>query len=388
MNPIRPLLVVALIALLPACGKKDKAAPPAELTEFRATADVQRVWKASVGNNKPRLRLGLGLASAGQSVFAADHGGEVYAFDLANGKRQWRVDTRLKLSAGPGTGDGLVVVGGNMGDIVALDATNGDVKWKTRINSEILSAPYIGNGMVLVRATDGRMVALRGTDGTQAWSTEEEVPRLTLRGTSQPVIAGNLAVSGFDNGRVRAVQLSNGDAAWELTVAPPTGRSELERLVDIDTALQAQGNDVYVVTYQGKAASINTEVGETNWTRDVSSYSGLALDDDGFYVSSSDGAMIKIGRRTGVELWRQDVLARRRLSPPAVLGSLVAVADLKGYVHFLDKSTGALAARVHPLDTRVASPPVVSGDMLVMMDAEGNIVALRAAVREATASAN
>jgi outer membrane protein assembly factor BamB len=366
--------VVAL--LLAACAKKN-AQPPAELTEYQTSADIERVWTYSVPGNEPRLRLGLGIAAEGDAVFAASYNGEVVALDRATGRRLWRTDTRLKLTGGPGAGDGLVVVGAAQGDIVALDAATGTQKWTTRINSEILAAPAIGGATVLVRAGDGRLVALRAADGSQLWSAEEDVPRLSLRGTARPLVSGELAVAGFDNGRVLALELASGDTVWELNIAPPVGRSELDRLVDIDTALQVMEDSIYVVTYQGKAASIDREAGQTLWTRDISSYSGLALDDGGLYVTSADGAVIKIDRRTGVELWRQEALSRRRLSPPAVVGSLVAVADLQGYVHFLHPSNGELAARVHPLGTRVSALPVVSGDLLLMTDADGKIAALR-----------
>jgi outer membrane protein assembly factor BamB len=139
-----------------------------------------------------------------------------------------------------------------------------------------------------------------------------------------------------------------------------------------------QGNEAYVVTYQGKAARIDLETGQILWTRDISSYSGLAPDADSLYVTSTDGSVQKVGNRNGVEAWKQQVLRNRKLSPPAVLGGFLAVADYEGYVHFFDRETGTLAARTHPLSTRVSAEPVVSGDLLFMLDAAGNVVALRA----------
>src|SRR5690606_7359905 len=255
------LAPLGLLGLLAACASNDTL-PPAELTEFRSTADIERVWSASMPKPDARLRLGLGVAAIGESIVAAGHGGDVIAFNRADGRRLWRTNTRLALTGGPGAGENLVVVGSNSGDIVALDAATGEERWKTRINSEILAAPFIARGTVLVRLVDGRLVALRASDGSQVWSLEEEVPRLSMRGTSRPLITGELAVAGFDNGRVLAVQLGDGATAWELTVAPPTGRSELERLVDIDTELMARDNQVYVVTYQGRAASLDAATGE------------------------------------------------------------------------------------------------------------------------------
>src|SRR5690606_6214314 len=182
MNRAR-LTPLVLVALLAACSSSKDTQPPAQLTEFRSTADIERVWSANLSGAKPQLRLGLGVAAAGDAVFAASHGGEVVAFNRADGRRLWRTDTRLDLTGGPGAGENLVVVGSDSGDIVALDAATGETRWKTRINSEVLSAPAIASDTVLVRTTDGRLSALRVTDGSLIWAAEEEVPRLSLRGT-------------------------------------------------------------------------------------------------------------------------------------------------------------------------------------------------------------
>jgi outer membrane protein assembly factor BamB len=375
---LRTVFALTALLLAAACSNK-KLEKPAELTEFRSTAKIERVWSANVGKGEPRLRLGLAVATDGNAVYAAARSGEVVAFNAKTGKKLWNAKTKLKLSGGPGVGEGLVVAGGSYGDIVALDAATGAQKWKTRINSEILAAPAIGDGIVLVRMSDGRVVALRVTDGSQLWAAEQQVPRLSLRGTAKPVIAGELGLSGFDNGRVMALNLRDGTTLWDTSVAPPTGKSEIDRLIDIDSAVKVVDADIYAVTFQGKAARIDRETGQVVWSREVSSYAGLATDDDGLYVSGSAGQVVKMGRRNGVEVWKQDVLARRRLSPPAVVGSLLVVADYEGYVHCFDTAKGELAARIHALGSRVTAAPLVIGDLLVMMDDEGRIVALRAA---------
>ena len=371
-------LVAAGLVLLAACDK-NKFDPPAELTEFRATAKVQRVWSAGVGGGKPALRLGLGLALDGDKVFAAGHNGDVVAYDVQTGRRLWQTDTKLPLTGGPGVGNGLVVAGASHGDLVALDAATGARKWQAHINSEILSAPAITAELVLLRTVDGRLSAFKTSDGTLLWSAEQQVPRLSLRGAAAPSADAEVVVSGFDNGRVMAVQLRNGDTLWDVNVAPPTGKSELERLNDIDTQVKIVENDIYAVSFQGKVARVDRETGQVQWSRDMSSYSGLATDEDGLYVSSSQGSVVKIGRRTGVEMWKQDVLKNRRLSPPVVVGSLVAVVDLQGYMHFLDAATGELAARVKTGGDRVTAAPVVNGNTVIVIDNDGHISALRVA---------
>jgi outer membrane protein assembly factor BamB len=386
-NSLRWLGLAAVATLLVACSKDKNLEKPVELTEFTSTAKVERVWSASVGGGAPRLRVGLEIAIEGDTVFAANHKGVVYAFNRATGKRRWDTSTKLQLTGGPGVGDGLVVAGASHGDIIALDAATGAVRWKAQINSEILAGPTIANQLVLLRTTDGRVTALATADGKQKWSAEQTVPRLSLRGTTRPAVSGTLAVSGFDNGRVLALQMSDGATVWDVSVSPPTGRTELDRLNDIDAAVEVAGSDIFAVTFQGKAVRIDRDTGQVQWSRDVSSYSGLTLDEDSVYITSAGGELLKIGRRNGVEVWKQAVLSRRRLSAPAVLGGYVAVGDLDGYVHFFDRATGTLAARIRPFRDAVAAPLVSSGDTVFALDGKGKLVALRVKALAAPAAA-
>lgn len=371
---------LAVLVLLAACAtnKSKNIDEPADLTKFTSTAKVEQVWSATAGDAAAKQRLGLAVATDGTAVFSASHKGEVVAFNVTNGKRLWQTKTGLALTGGPGVGDGIVVAGTGYGDIVALDAATGARKWKAYINSEVLAAPAISGGVVVMRMADGRVVGLKVADGTEIWSVEQQVPKLSLRGTAKPVIVGDVALCGFDTGRVMALSLKDGTTLWDVIVSPASGKSEIERLIDVDSAVKVVDGEVYAVTFQGKAASVDRDTGRVLWTRDVSSYAGLTTDAESVYVSESRGALVKFGRKTGDEVWKQEVLAHRRLSPPAMLGSLVAVADLEGYVHFFDAQTGELAGRIHALGERVTAPPLVVGDLLIMMDEKGRIVALRA----------
>jgi outer membrane protein assembly factor BamB len=371
------LMVLAGAVLLTACGKNKNVDAPAELTDFETKIRVQKAWSAGVGGDEPKLRLGLGVSVDGERAFTAGHGGDVLAVDARTGKRLWKTDTKLPLAGGPGAGGGLVVVGSSFGDIVALDAMTGKQRWKTRINSEILSAAAVDEDLVVIRAVNGHVYGLAAFDGQQRWNADQQVPRLSLRGTATPIIVGDIVACGFDNGRVLALNRRDGTTAWEVTVSPPSGRTELQRLVDIDSAIRAEGDDLYVVTFQGRIARIGRETGQVSWTREMSSYRGLAVDDDGVYVSTSDGEVVKIGRRTGVEMWRQKVLSHRRLSAPALLGGHVVVADLDGYVHFLDVEKGELAARIGSGGERVTAAPVVVGDEVLVINDEGDLSAFR-----------
>jgi outer membrane protein assembly factor BamB len=374
-------IFVALVLALAACSKdKDKnkdTDTPAKLTDVQASLRVEHLWSADVGGEKVPLRLGLALASDGERVYAAGRKGDVAAFTVNSGHQVWRTRTKAPLAGATALGDGLVVVGSSDGDVIALDAANGAVRWRARVNGEILSAPSIGARSVVLRTSDGKLRGLAVADGHEIWQQEQQVPRLSLRGVAQPTIAGDLAISGFDNGKVVAVNSADGTISWETPVSPSRGRTELERLVDIDSAVQISGQDVFVVGFQGKVAMLALDTGQVWWSHDASSYRSLGIDDDNLYMVSADGQVTALLRRTGTEVWHQKALLHRGLSAPAISADAVVVGDYKGYVHWLNKSSGALAARVSTGKFRISNAPIVVGNVLVVINDRGRIMAYR-----------
>jgi outer membrane protein assembly factor BamB len=371
-------LAVGALLIVAACSKDKDVDLPTKLTDFNATIRTEKVWTASVPDRgaKP-LRLGLGLAVQGNRVFAAGRKGEVAAFDLASGRTLWRTKTKLALSGGPGAGAGLIVVGSTFGDLVALNAADGAVRWKVRLNGEVLSAPAVNERLIAVRTVDGKLHAVALKDGKELWAQEQQVPRLSLRGTSTPVMTGDLVLSGFDNGKVAAVNVSDGSIQWETTIAPARGKTELERLDDVDSTVRVSGSDVYAVGFQGRISMLALDTGQTWWSHDASSFRGLGLDDECLYVSTADGEVVALRRRTGTEIWRQKALLHRRLSAAVEADTTIVTADYQGYVHWLDKATGALAARARAGKVRISNAPVVVGNMVLVVNDAGKITVFR-----------
>ena len=370
--------VTLLLLLVAACSKDKDIDTPAVLTPFAATLKVDRVWTAKVPDKGAKvLRLGLGLATEGNRVYAAGYKGEVVAFELASGHVLWRSKTKAPLSGGPAASGDLVAVGTSAGEVIALTPTDGKILWRVRLNGEILAAPAISDRAVAVRTVDGKLRALSPKDGHELWTQDQPVPRLSLRGTSRPVIAGDVTLCGFDNGKVIAVNMNDGSLQWEATVAPPHGRTELERLVDVDSTPRVSGQDVFTVGFQGRVAMLALETGQVWWSHDASSYRGIALDDDAVYIANADGEVVSLRRRTGAEIWRQKALLHRGLSAVALTDNAVVTADFQGNVHWLDKATGELAARMPSGKVRVSNPPVVSGNMVMVINDAGLITAFR-----------
>src|ERR1700735_3445974 len=309
MRSLLPLMLAALL-IAAGCSKDKDVEPPAVLVKFPTKLPVKRLWSEGVGGGKKQmvLRLGLGPAVDNGVVFAASHKGEVLATALDTGRHVWLKNLKIPISAGPGVGAGMVVGGSSEGVVVAADGATRRGLWRARLNSDLLSAPAINEKVVVLRSVDGRLHGLDAHDGRELWSVEQQVPRLSLRGTATPIIAKDVAISGFDNGKVMAVSLHSGGTVCDTALASPHGRTELDRLVDVDSAVRTVGDNVFATGFQGRTAMLALDSGQIWWAHDMSSYRGLAVDDDNLYVTQSDGIVVALRQRDGSELGRTDKL--------------------------------------------------------------------------------
>jgi outer membrane protein assembly factor BamB len=372
----RLALCTALLVVLGACaGRKDTSEPPAELQSFEATLDVDKLWSGKVGGKSERLRLGLRPATDGARIYAGSYDGQVVSFDAETGAKVWSVKTGLALTAGPGFGEGLLAFGTADGELLILDAATGAERLRQPTGSEVLAPPAIGSGVVAVRTVDGRLRGFSAVNGATLWTVEQSLPTLTLRGNTAPRVAGTLVISGFNNGRVGAYEIASGDPAWEVAIANPTGRSELERLVDVSAGLQVVGNDVYVVGYHGRAVGIDLETGLVLWQQELSSYAGLGADFNAIYVTNDFDAVVALDRATGTQVWRQEALRLRDVTAPTRYANTLVVGDYEGYLHWLSPDDGSLLARQRAAGQRISAAPLVVGQNVYVQGDDGTVAA-------------
>ena len=284
----------------------------------------------------------------------------------------WRSKSRGPSSSDPG---GVIVVGSADGLLIALDAATGAESWRADITGETLASPAIKDDTVVALTIDNRLRGLSAFDGTERWIVEQSTPRLTMRGASAPVIVGTTVVAGFDNGRLLAVDLASGDVLWEQLLSPPSGRSDLDRLADIDGIISVVGQDVYAVGYQGNLASLAAESGQVLWARDISSFEGVSADWNNLYTVTEEGEIIALVRRTGDESWRQGSLLRREPTLPVPFGTTVVTGDLEGYLHFFSNFSGEPVARVRLGSAAISAEPVVVANRLYVQSDSGTLAA-------------
>jgi outer membrane protein assembly factor BamB len=373
---VAPVCLAFLVAGCSLFGGDDIEDPPTKLVKFKPTLKIKKMWSSGVGAGAEHLRLALTAATDGSRLYAGDHDGRVVAFDAVKGGKIWRTKTKLPLSAGPAVGESIVVLGSSNGDVIALDAADGHEVWRTSVSSEVLASPVVTSSLVLVRTVDGRLVALSVEDGSSIWFVQQSVPRLSVRGTGAPVLSGRNIICGFDNGRLAAYELGDGTLIWDVLLAPPSGRTEVDRLSDLNATVTVIGDDIYVVGYQSHLSSVAIESGQVLWSREISSHTGIGVDMRNLYVTDASGEVMALNR-SGQELWRTDSLLYRDVTGPTGYRSSIVVGDFDGYLHWFDAATGDIQARVRAGKDRVMASPLVVNEMVYVLTDGGKLHAYK-----------
>jgi outer membrane protein assembly factor BamB len=379
----RHIIPLFLIFNLAACSTisgwfesdDDEATAPAELTDINETVEIDELWSVDVGDGQGDGFYRLRPVISGEMIYVAAANGEVAAINRLSGDTVWEVELETPLSGGVGVYGDALFVGSAEGYVLRLDANSGERVWSTPVRGEILSAPQ-GNGKVVVAQTyDGRLQGLDFGTGTLLWTYDSNVPVLTIRGTSTPIINNNQVYAGFANGRVLGFDDESGALLWEVRVAIPQGRSEIERIVDVDGTMELVGNELYAVSYQGSVVGIDLQSGRKVWQQNASSFSGVSQGFSNVYVADEDGTLTAYMRNGQGVRWTQGALAYRELSRPTPVSSYVAVGDFEGYVHILSQVDGDFVGRFRVDDEGVRADMVSDGNVLYVYGNAGELAA-------------
>ena len=372
---------------------------PAKLQSFNAEVSVAVQWQRKVGDGlgKKYIRLVPGVVA--DRIIAADGYGALAAFDRFSGQPIWQhqfgavelpgfgikrlLDRRdpAFVSGGVGTGEGLVLMGTTQGEVIALDVADGSERWRTRVGTEVGAAPTAGNGKVYVQTIDDRISALDADTGVVTWTYDSQMPLLTLRGTSAPVFAQGVLYSGFANGKVVALRAQNGEPIWEQRIMLPEGRSELDRIVDVDAQVELDGASMYALAYQGRVAAISRREGRPMWEQELSGFLDMAQGYGQVYVIDEDDTVSALNKDSGEINWQQAAFARRKLTAPLAFSNYLVVGDEEGYLHVLAQRDGRLMGRRKLGGKGLRTQPIIADDMLYTLTNSGTLTALKVALK-------
>jgi len=370
------LLFLSLFLL--SCGDKDNSEPPAPLTKIEQALRVVVDWKTDTGAGIETASYNMRPLLVQDQIFSVDTEGLVKSIDTESGKVNWSTKTKIQAITGLAGTATVILASSRNGDINAYDVLddNLELRWSARLKGEIRALPLIADEQIFVRTVDGQLSALSLSDGSIEWTVSRLVPALSLTGNSQPIVQGDLVIAGFDDGKISAFSRVDGQTVWETTVSRPSGRTEIERLVDLDGQFILKDGIIYISSYQGRLAAIQAIDGNVLWSRKFSSYQSIVADEEALYLSGDNSHIWSIDRRTGSAFWKQEVLHARKITAPLLIGDKLVVADLEGYVHWLDKSDGSLRGRVRPTRSRHIAQPLIWENRIMVIDSEGILSSL------------
>lgn len=371
------IYLATLTLLLNGCNgffDKDNTPTPAALVNFTQTIRTQSLWHASTGYGIGSDYIKLGPAVTSCAVFTANKDGTVTANNKLDGKRIWSVNTHVPISSGPAAFDNVVIIGSREGDVVALRQSDGTPLWKKKVSSEVLAKSAGRQGLALIKTIDGKLSALSTDDGSEQWHYQQTEPTLILRGASTPQIARQNAVVGFANGNLVKLSLDDGNVHWEEPIANAEGCFAIQRMIDVDADPIIFDNRIYAATYQGRISALEWNSGKSIWTHDISSYTGLTVDNSRVYVSDAKSHLWAFNADTGALEWCQSQLEARNITGPVIMGDYLVVGDEQGYLHWLSKRDGHFIARVR-MGSGILATPVVDNGILYVVSRDGQLAA-------------
>lgn len=243
--------------------------------------------------------------------------------------------------------------------------------------NEVIAAPVVGQGVALVRSNDGRVTAFDVATGERRWFWVRELPSLTVRGNDAPTLGPGFVFVGNDDGTIAALSLTDGRVLWEQAVAQPDGRTELERMADVDGSPVLDDAVLFASSYKQRTMALEGPSGRPLW---VSEHGGANRPGVGavrVVVTDPNGTVWGLDKYSGTAAWQQPALARRNLSGAAIQGDYAVVGDYDGYLHWMRLDDGEFVARQRAGRAAIRGALVVADGVLVVQNIDGNVTAWR-----------
>lgn len=357
----------------------DNAEPPKELQPLEPTVNMEVLWTTHVGKGSLGRILNLMPAVTATTVYAADHKGAIVALDRASGDSQWSKDTGLEIASGPVVAGDKLLFGTSNAELVAISLADGALIWKTALTSEMMSLPRVSHNTVIARTSDGRLAGFDLGHGGIKWSHERTLPPLSIRSQGSPTVHGDLVLDGFGAGKLTALNVQDGHLVWEATAVVPRGRSEVERMVELDAEPMVQGEVAYATGFQGGLSAVDISNGTILWHQKTAySSHATALSRKSLFITDTNSDIWSMDISNGADQWKQDILHQRRLTVPARVKDYLVVGDYEGYLHLLRADNGSLVGRLDlSSNDPIVATPLVIDDVVYVQTSDGLLAAVR-----------
>lgn len=389
MSSVRVFILFTIFGLvLAGCSNPKVVRVPTPLLKLTSPYSLDKQWQLQVNAFNPADSHGLYFATTADEVYFATPAGGLSKARRGNQARWtdqviWQSKLQASITAGPTLYDQKVIIGTAKGQVLALSQHHGEIEWMAQLSSEVLSRPVIAEGKVFVRTVDGKIAALNAQTGKKEWEVEHSLPNLSFRGIAPITYDNGQLYMGWESGQVQSLEAKTGELNWQTQVIVPSGRTDLERMVDIQAALIVKGERLFVLGYQGKLVALNVRSGNLYWSKEFSGFRNFVVDDKALYLVDEDDILTAVDYVNGTQLWQQQNFKFRQLRSLAFYqDNQLLIADGLGYLHWVDKLDGTPVARARhgngALGTSedIARIQVVE-DQVFVLDNDGFMVAYR-----------
>ena len=207
----RQLLLMLAVLLVSACADDDNLDQPAELLPFQSKHYLDVNWHTSTGTGADQQYVFLQPLILKETAITASRDGVINIVSLKTGGFEDSVELDATISAGVGGNEDIWLLATRDARVIAVDGKKRTELWRARVPSEVLARPVIYKDSAIVRTVDGKILSLDLVNGKIRWQYQRAIPDLTLRGSSEPLIARDKIFAGLADGRLIAISADNGE---------------------------------------------------------------------------------------------------------------------------------------------------------------------------------
>lgn len=375
----RNIVSVALVLLVTACSSKN-ALEPTPLTDIDVIqADIETLWSKDLGSNFSDNINHITIATSQNMLFAVNGGGSVYAINSQTGDVAWKSNVADDVTGGVGSGYGTLAVVTEKGLLVALSSKTGEQLWQYNLQAESYAAPVVDAERVYVQTVDNQIFAIDRISGKRVWHYTQYMPLISLWGSSQPRLFNNWLIAGLANGKLVAINKSNGQEEWERQVGVAKGTSDLEQLLDIDSQFIVKDGMLWAASYQENIIGMNLLDGSLQWYQQISSFTDLAFNQGQIIVADNQSVVHGLSAYSGDTFWTLEALKGRKVHSLASVDDYILATDYEGYLHIIDNQSGEIVSRKKLRGKGLAGAPIVIDGKAYLLTRNAKLLALAVA---------
>ncbi len=367
---------------------------PAHLMGHLAANDhLTEAWRANIGQGGGYRQVILAQpVVSGGTVFTMDSDAVVSAFNLADGRRLWRADSKPEDADSTNVGGGLGVDGSTLyavnglSQLVALYAANGKEIWRRDIGVPARSAPTIADGRLFVTTIDDRLFAFSAADGHPLWTHQAAEPVTAMLGRPAPAYYHGLVVAGFGSGELAALRADSGSVVWTDGLGAARGAAGVADFLSIRGLPIIDDGQVFAISMGGLLVSTDVPTGRRLWERQVAGEETPYVAGEWMFVISIDQQLAAIhiadGRIawiTELPRWSDPEKKKDTLTwyGPLLVADRLIVTGTSEDALSISPYTGEILGRQQLSAAAAPLVPIVADGTVLVISNDGRLLAMR-----------